>query len=166
MGYFYCLSLLRKIPSETLLINQHVVEPFSFNAQQLDHMTATLTKRKALLAELLPWDEPNYGIDERWVRFSPYGSKTKSGRNVKVSLKTFNHSSNSRTYTFALNLPAGFEANPKAASVTIPPRTEKQTDFNLAIDTSIDPGTYVITADVQQEQWNLPRWTEAIIEVE
>ena len=50
--------------------------------------------------------------------------------------------------------------------VTIPPRTEKQTDFNLVIDTSVDPGTYVITADVQQEQWYLSRWTEAIIEVE
>ena len=166
MGYFYCLNLLRKIPSGTLLINQHVIEPFSFSVQGLDHMTDSLRRRKALLAELLPWEEPNYGIDERWIRFSPYGSKTKAGRNVRVSLKTFNHSNASRTLTFALHLPAGFDAIPATASVTIPPRTEKQTDFDLAIDTSVDPGTYVITADVQQEQWNLPRWTEAIIEVE
>jgi glyoxylase-like metal-dependent hydrolase (beta-lactamase superfamily II) len=166
MGYFYCLNLIRKIPPGTLLINQHVVEPFNFNARQLDHMTATLTKRKALLAELLPWDEPNYGIDERWIRFSPYGIKTRPGRNVKVSLKTFNHSDASRKHTFTLNLPAGFDSEPKTASVSIPPRTEKQTDFNLIIDTSVDPGTYVITADVRHEQWNLPRWTEAIIEVE
>ena len=166
MGYFYCLNLLRKIPSETLLINQHVVEPFSFNARQHDHMTATLTKRKALLAELLPWDEPNYGIDERWIRFNPYGSKTKPGRTVQVSLKAINHSNASRTLTATLNLPAGFDAEPKTASVTIPPRTEKQAGFNLFIDTSVDPGTYVITADVQWEQWNLPRWTETIIEVE
>ncbi len=166
MGYFYCLNLIKKIPNGTLLINEHVVEPFSFNAGQLDLMTATLTKRKALLAELLPWDEPNYGIDERWVRFSPYGSKARPGRNVQVSLKTFNHSNAFRTFTFALNLPAGFDAMPPTTSVTIPPRTEKQVDFNLSIDSSVDPGTYVITADVQQEQWNLPRWTEAIIEVE
>ncbi|HUV67729.1 MAG TPA: NEW3 domain-containing protein, partial [Sedimentisphaerales bacterium] len=99
-------------------------------------------------------------------RFGPYGSKARPGRTVQVSLKTFNHSSTSRKLTFALNLPAGFEATPPTASVTIPPRTEKQTDFNLAIDTSVDPGTYVITADVQQEQWNLPRWAETIIEVE
>jgi len=166
MGYFYCLSLLRKVPPGTLLINQHVVEPFSYTARQLDHMTATLTKRKELLAALLPWDEPNYGIDERWVRFSPYGSKTKSGRTVQVSLKAFNHSNASRTLTFTLNLPAGFYAMPATASVTIPPREEKQADFDLVVDSSVDPGTYVITADVQQEQWNLPRWTEAIIEVE
>jgi glyoxylase-like metal-dependent hydrolase (beta-lactamase superfamily II) len=166
MGYFYCLNILRKNPTGILLINQHVVEPFSFNALQLDHMTATLNKRKELLAKLLPWDEPNYGIDERWVRFSPYGNKTRPGRNVKVCLKTLNHSTNSRTYTFALNLPAGFGSEPKTASVTIDPRTEKQTDFNLIIDSSVEPGTYVITADVQQERWNLSRWTEAIIEIE
>jgi glyoxylase-like metal-dependent hydrolase (beta-lactamase superfamily II) len=166
MGYFYCLDLLKKIPPGTLLINQHVVEPFSFSAQQIDLMTATLTKRKALLAELLSWDEPNYGIDEQWVRFSPYGSKTKPGRNVRIGLKTFNHSNTSGTFTFALNLPAGLDAEPKTASITIPPRTEKQSNFNIAIDASVDPGTYVITADVQHEQWNLIQWTEAIIEVE
>jgi glyoxylase-like metal-dependent hydrolase (beta-lactamase superfamily II) len=166
MGYFYCLDLLSKIPAGTLLINQHVVEPFSFSARGLDHMTDSLRRRKALLAELLPWDEPNYGIDERWIRFGPYGSKARPGGSAQVSLKTFNHSNNPRTYTFALNLPAGFKAEPKAASVTIPPRTEKQADFKLVVDSSVDPGTYVITADVQQEQWNLLRWTEAIIEVE
>ena len=166
IGYFYCLNLLKIIPAGTLLINQHVVEPFSFNAQQVNHMTAILNKRKELLTELLPWDEPNFGIDERWIRFSPYGSKTRSGRNVKVSLKTFNHSDASHTYTFTLNLPVGFQAESRTASVTIDPRTEKQTDFNLIIDNSVDPGTYVITADVQQGQWNLRYWTEAIIEVE
>ena len=166
MGYFFCLNLLRKIPAGTLLINQHVVEPFSFNDRQLDLMTATLNKRKALLAELLPWDEPNYGIDERWVRFSPYGSKTRPGRSAQVSLKVINHSNTSRTLTAALNLPAGFDATRPAASIAVPPRAEKQLDFNLVVDSSIKPGTYVITADVKQEQWNLHQWTEAIIEVE
>ncbi|MHC4324890.1 MAG: MBL fold metallo-hydrolase [Planctomycetota bacterium] len=166
MGYFYCLDLIKKIPPGTLLINQHVVEPFSYTARQIDHMTATLIRRKALLAELLAWDEPNYGIDERWVRFCPYGCKTKPGRNIQVSLKAFNHSKASRTLTFALNLPAGLDAVPASASVVIPPREEKQADFKIVVDSSAKPGTYVITADVQQEQRNLPRWTEAIIEVE
>jgi glyoxylase-like metal-dependent hydrolase (beta-lactamase superfamily II) len=166
MGYFYCLSLLKKIPPGTLLINQHVVEPFSFSEQQIDLMMAILTKRKTLLAELLPWDEPNYGIDERWVRFYPYGCKTKSGQLVHVSLKTFNHYNTSNTVSFALNLPTGFKAESKTAKLTVPPRNEKQADFNLAVDASVVPGTYVITADVQQEQWNLRQWTEAIIEVE
>jgi hypothetical protein len=166
MGYFYCLNLLRKIPPGALLINQHVVEPFSFGARQLDHMSETLTTRKELLTELFPWDEPNYGIDERWIRFSPYGRKAKPGQTVQISLKAFNHSNASRMFTFALNLPSGFDAIPTTASVTIPSRTEQQVDFGLIISASIDPGTYVLTADVQLKQWNLLRWTEAIIEIE
>jgi glyoxylase-like metal-dependent hydrolase (beta-lactamase superfamily II) len=166
MGYSYCLSFLKKIPAGTLLINQHVVEPFSYNDRQIDLMTETLTKRTALLAELLPWDEPNYGIDERWVRFYPYGCKTKPGQTVKISLKAFNHSNSSHSVSFALNLPAGFKAESKTVKLTIAPRTEKQADFNLAIDKSVVPGTYIITADVQQGQWDLRQWTEAIVEVE
>ena len=166
MGYFYCLNLLRKIPHGTLLINQHVVEPFSFSNKQIDLMTATLTKRKALLAELFPWDEPNYGIDERWIRFSPYGRKAKSGQTIQISLTAFNHSDASRKFTVSLNLPDGFDEKATTASVTIPSQAEKQVDFSILIGASIDPGTYVLTADVQLNKWNLPRWTEAIIEVE
>jgi glyoxylase-like metal-dependent hydrolase (beta-lactamase superfamily II) len=166
MGYFYCLNLLRRIPSGTLLINQHVVEPFSFSHGQLNHMTEKLTRRKALLAKLFPWDEPNYGIDERWIRFYPYGAKAKPGQTIQISLKTFNHSEVSRVFTVALNLPAGFDAMPTTTSITVSPRTEQQVDFNLLVGASIAPGTYVLTADVQWQQWNLPRWTEAIVEVE
>jgi glyoxylase-like metal-dependent hydrolase (beta-lactamase superfamily II) len=166
MGYFYCLNLLRKIPPGTLLINQHVVEPFSFSDSQIDLMTATLTKRKEFLAELFPWDEPNYGIDERWIRFSPYGQKVKPGKAIQISLKAFNHSDASRMFTVSLNLPAGFDTKHTTASVTIPSQNEKQVDFSIPISASIDPGTYVLTADVQVDQWNLSRWTEAIIEVE
>ncbi|MCP4611202.1 MAG: MBL fold metallo-hydrolase [Planctomycetes bacterium] len=166
MGYFYCLNLLRKIPPGTLLINQHVVEPFSFSNWQIDHMLATLTKRKVLLAELFPWDEPNYGIDERWIRFYPYGQKAKPAKTIQVSLKVFNHSDTSRMFTVSLNLPAGFDAKHPTASVTISSQTEKQVDFSILIGASVAPGTYVLTADVQLNQWDLPRWTEAIVEVE
>ncbi|MHC4105379.1 MAG: MBL fold metallo-hydrolase, partial [Planctomycetota bacterium] len=165
-GYFYCLNLLKKIPRGTLLINQHVIEPFSFSNRQIDHMVATLTKRKALLAEVFPWDEPNYGIDERWLRFSPYGRKAKPGKTIQISLKAFNHSNDSRMFSVSLNLPTAFIASPTTASVTIPSHTEKQIDFSILIGTSVKPGIYILTADVRLNQWNLQHWTEAIIEVQ
>jgi glyoxylase-like metal-dependent hydrolase (beta-lactamase superfamily II) len=165
-GYLYCLNMLKKIPPGTLLINQHVVEPFSFSDKQVDYMITTLTERKALLAELFPWDEPNYGIDERWIRFYPYGQKAGPGQSVQVSIIAFNHSNTSHIFRTSLNLPAGFEAKRRTASVTIPSQTEKQVDFSITIDSSISPGTYVVTADVQLDKWYLPQWTEAIIEIE
>ena len=158
MGYLYCLDLVRKMPAGTLLVNQHVVEPFAFTPAQLDHITATLTKRKMLLAELFPWDEPNYGIDERWIRFFPYGLKSSPGQTIKAGLRVFNHSSVRRKFTVALNTPAGFEAEPATASITVPPQT-------VLIGASIKPGTYVLTTDVRSNQWSLARWTEAIIEI-
>ncbi|MBL7152860.1 MAG: MBL fold metallo-hydrolase [Phycisphaerae bacterium] len=166
MGYLYCLDLVRRMPPGTLLINEHVVEPFAFSAGQIDHITATLTKRKALLAELFPWDEPNYGIDERWIRFSPYGLKTKPGRTAQISLRAFNHSNGSRRFAVALNVPAGFLVEHPTAAITVPPLTEQQIEFNLRAGASVEPGTYVLTADVRLGEWNLARWTEAIIEIE
>jgi len=166
MGYLYCLDVLRKVPPETLLINQHVVQPFRFTAAQLDHMTAMLVKRKALLAELFPWDEPNYGIDERWIRFYPYGQKTKPGRTIQINLKVFNHSQTPHKFKTTLNLPTGFSTAREDASATVPPRTEGHMDYTLQVAPSADSGTYVITADVEWDQWKLRRWTEAIIEIE
>ncbi len=165
-GYLYCLNLLKKIPSDTLLINQHVTEPFRFSNKQIDHMIATLTERKSLLAELFPWDEPNYGVDERWIRFSPYGRKAKAGKTIEISLKAFNHSNVYRKFSVSLNLPAGFDAITTTASITVPSQTEKQVDFSIQIGAPVDPGIYILTADVRLNQWNLQRWTEAIIEVQ
>ncbi|MFH1718414.1 MAG: MBL fold metallo-hydrolase [Planctomycetota bacterium] len=164
-GYFYCLDLLRKVPAGTLLINQHVVQAFSFSDAQLDHMSQALVERKALLAELFPWEEPNYGIDERWIRFYPYGSKTRPGQTIQLSAKIFNHADVPRMFTVALNMPAGFDAASASVSATIPPQTERQVDFSILAGAAVSPGTYIITADVKWGQWQLPRWTEAIIEI-
>ncbi|MHC4680062.1 MAG: COG1470 family protein [Planctomycetota bacterium] len=125
-----------------------------------------MTKRKALLAELFPWDEPNYGIDERWIRFYPYGRKAAPGQTVRISLKVFNHSNVAHTFSASLNPPAGFDAVPGTASATVPPRTERQLNFELSVGASAETGTHVVTADVEWAQWSLPRWIEAIIEVE
>lgn len=165
-GYFYCLNLLKKIPSGTLLINQHVIEPFSFSDSQINHMITTLTKRKSLLAELFPWDESNYGIDERWIRFYPYGQKAKPGQAIKISLIALNHSNTSHRFTFSLNPPSEFDIKTRKASINVPSQTEKQVDFNILISPSVESGIYVLTADVQLEKWNLPQWTEAMIEIE
>jgi glyoxylase-like metal-dependent hydrolase (beta-lactamase superfamily II) len=165
MGYLYCLDVLRKMPPGTLLINEHVVEPFRFSAGQLDQMTETLAKRKTLLAELFPWDEPNYGIDERWARFYPYGQKTKPGRTARISLKILNHSEVPHKFIATLHLPSGFSAAHKVASINVDPRTEGHIDYDLQVGPHVEPGTYVLTADVEWGQWKLVRWTEALVEV-
>jgi glyoxylase-like metal-dependent hydrolase (beta-lactamase superfamily II) len=163
MGFLYCLDRLQKMQSEYLLINQHVVEPFRYSQGQIRHMIDKLKKRRRLLAKLFPWDEPNYGIDEKWARIYPYGQKIKPGQNVEISVKIFNHSNSSHTYTAGLNVPKGFLLKPEKASINIQSRAEKEVRFEIVVPNNISEKVYVITSDIRFEKWDLRHWSEAIL---
>jgi len=165
MGYFYCLDLLHKIPAEHLLINQHVLEPFRYSKDQIEHMTKVLEKRRQILADLFPWDEPNYGIDEQWARIYPYGQQAKAGQCVGVAVRILNHSSSAHTYTVSLNVPESFQSEPKTASVRIEPQKEAQIQFKIALPQRVSRNLYVITCDVEFEKWHLSEWCECLIEI-
>ena len=165
MGYFYCLDFLRKMPPDYLLINQHVVEPFRYNQEQIQHMIAKLEKRKRILAKLFPWDEPNYGIDERWARIYPYGQKIKPGQNAEITVKIFNHSNSSHTFTVSPNVPKEFRLKPKKASINIQPRKEGEARFEIVVPNNISKKVYVLTSDIKFDKWDLRHWSEAILEV-
>jgi len=165
MGYFYCLGFLRKMPPDYLLINQHVLEPFCYNQEQINHMTEVLQKRKQILAHLFPWDEPNYGIDEQWARIYPYGQKVKAGQRLKIAVKILNHSNSSHTFTVSLNVPKEFRLKPEKASINIKSRKEREARFEIVVPNSISEKVYVITSDIKFDKWDLRHWSEAILEV-
>jgi glyoxylase-like metal-dependent hydrolase (beta-lactamase superfamily II) len=165
-GYLYCLDLLtRKIPPETLLINQHVVEPFRFDADQLRHLKETFTQRRQLLRDLFPWDEPDFGIDEQWARIYPYGQEILSGQWATMTVKLLNHSSNSNTFTVALNAPAGFETEPRRISITALPGQEVDAQFRLRTVGQLSRSIQVVTADVQVGPWDLRQWCEGLVKI-
>jgi len=165
MGYFYCLDFLRKMSPDYLLINQHVLEPFRYNQEQLKHMTEVLEKRRQILARLFPWDEPNYGIDEQWARIYPYGQKVKAGQRLKFAIKIFNHSSSSHVFTVKPNVPEGFQLRPATASVNIKPKKEAETHFEIIVPNTVSEKVYVITSDIKFGKWDLRHWCEAMIEI-
>ena len=41
-------------------------------------MERQLVERNEILKDLIAWHNPNYGIDEQWARFYPYGQRVKS----------------------------------------------------------------------------------------
>ncbi len=165
MGYFYCLDHLQKMRPDYLLINQHVVEPFRYNQEQIQHMIAKLEKRKRILAKLFPWDEPNYGIDERWARIYPYGQKVKAGQSLEIAVKIFNHSGSSNIYTVKPHVPKGFQLSPERISVKIKPRMEVEARFEITVPVEVSKNLYVITSDIKFDEWDLRHWSEAILEV-
>jgi len=164
-GYFYCLDLLLKMPQDYLLVNQHVVETFRFNKPQLEHMAEVLTKRTEILADLFPWDEPNYGIDERWARIHPYGQKVKAGQELEIIVKILNHSSSSHVFTVKPNVPDGFGVKPEKVSRNIEPRKEAGIRFAVTVPSSISESLYVVTCDVEFDKWDLRHWCESMLEI-
>ena len=165
-GYLYCLGLLRnKAPADALLINEHVLEPFRFDADQLKHMASVFAQRGELLRNLLPWDGPNYGVDEQWVRIYPYGQEVRTGEWVNLAVKILNHSATPNTFTVALNAPAGCEVEPAKASVTAQPDQEVEIPFKLIAKTRPAGSIGVVTADIQMGPWDLRQWCEGLVKV-
>lgn len=164
-GYFYCLDLLLKMPQDYLLVNQHVVETFRFNKPQLEHMIEVLTKRTEILADLFPWDDPNYGIDERWARIHPYGQKAGFGQNIEITVKILNHSSSVRTFTVKPNVPEGFGLEPKKMSRSVEPRKEAEIRFRATVPSDAAKSLYIITCDVEFDKWDLRHWCESMLEI-
>ncbi|HNS19675.1 MAG TPA: MBL fold metallo-hydrolase [Sedimentisphaerales bacterium] len=165
-GYLRCLDLLQHtIPPDALLINEHVLEPFRFDAGHLKHMESVFIRRAELLRELFPWDEPNYGIDEQWVRIHPYGQEAQAGRWANLAVKILNHSPAANTFTVTLNAPQGCEIEPARASIAASAGQEVEIPFKLRVGDRSPGEVCVLTADIQVGPWDLRQWCEAIVKV-
>jgi len=161
-GYLYCLKILRGLPRKVWLVNQHVDPTFQFSDDQYTRMQAELLNQRAALAELAPWPDPNYAIDESWARIDPYGSEVRDGQNVELRLKILNHSPRPETYRVRWNLPAGWKVVEADREVSIPPRAER---ILRAVLTAHGNGLQVATADVAFGSRQLAEWVEALVRV-
>ena len=164
-GYLRCLDILATLPDNRMLVNEHVSPVFQFDAPQLALMRKTLAERKALLAELFPWDEANYGIDEQWARIYPYGQTACPGQTVEVEVRILNHSGRSHEYTVTPHGPEGSRVEPPSARLTVEPRTEGAIAMRIGVPASAISSACVITADIAFDGWNLCHWCEALIEI-
>ena len=165
-GYLLCLDILEELPADCLLVNEHVGPAFRFDRNQLDHMRDMLVRRRSLLAELFPWDDANYGIDERWARFCPYGQSVQPGQTVTLAVRILSHSDRPHEYTVTPHVPSGFQIKPTQAKLMIDPGQETPAVFRVTIPASAASPVAVVTADVAFDEWDLRHWCEAIIALE
>ncbi|MGE5296232.1 MAG: MBL fold metallo-hydrolase [Solirubrobacterales bacterium] len=165
-GFLYCLALLQnKIPRDALLINEHVLEPFRFDEDQLRPMAEVLKRRGELLQELFPWDNPNYGLDEQWARIHPYGQEIKAGEWASLTVKILNHSPTANSFTITLNAPQGVEVEPRTATIQADPAREVELRFRVKTSPDSSDSVRVITADVQAGAWDLRQWCEGLLRI-
>lgn len=163
MGFFDCLEQLRGLPPDTLLVNQHVPPAFRFSPAQIDRMESSLHRRLELLRDLVPWDDPNFALDEGWARLYPYGEQVEPGGTVRGSLVIMNHSPRTQEFRVGLNLPPGWARQP-LEPVRVPPRQEGVASFTVTVPEAAT-GLHVVTADLAWGDWELREWTEMMVEV-
>ncbi len=164
-GYLRCLEVLAALPSDCMLVNEHVSPAFQFDGAQLQLIRKTLLERKALLAELFPWDEANYGIDERWAQILPYARTARPGETVEMQIRILNHSDLTHEYAVALHGPVGYRTEPQNARLTVEPRREGSVTLRITVPATESDRICVVTADVAFDKWDLRHWCEAQIEV-
>lgn len=161
-GFLQCLRILDGLPRQTWLINEHVEPMFRFDAAQRDRMRAELRKRRALLAELTPWPDANYAIDESWAAIRPYGSEARRGERVTLQVRIRNHTARPETYRLSWNTPPGLRLTEADKEISVPPGKEAAAK---AAFIAAEPGLQVVTADIGFAGRQLREWTEALVRV-
>ncbi len=162
-GYPRCFKIVRELPKNTWLINQHVPHVFRFSGRELTYLEAQYAKRTKILRDLFPWDDPNYGIDERWATFYPYGNKMKPGEMREVEVRLINHSPTQRIFKITPHGRQGVKVLSKPSSTKL--RSRAEGTVKVKIQAPRVPGVYIITADIESEGMHFREWVETIIEV-
>jgi hypothetical protein len=166
-GFRYCLEHVKQCAPDAMLINQHVGPAFRFTGTQLDAMREVLEKRVELLRALVPWDDPNFAVDESWARFHPYASTLARGASATFTLRIMNHSPQTHTFTVTPHAPPGWTlSTPSPLAVQIPAQQEGTVTISCAAPADAKEGIQIITADLAWNEWDLREWTEAMLIVE
>jgi len=164
LGFDYCISLIQKL-KPTHLYNQHMEYPWIFDEGQLGMIKTNLSSRLKLFAKLFPYDSPNYGTDEHWVRCYPYQQKAKRGSTVNIRIDVTNHSSKPKTLVCYPEIPQAWNVNIATESIHIPSQMDGSSSFTFKIPEEIVPGLYVIPVSIDSDYWHLAQFKEFLIEV-
>ncbi|MDF2686589.1 MAG: Methylcarbamate-degrading protein [Clostridia bacterium] len=142
------------------IINQHQLKAFKFNLGELDFMRKTLLQREKILSELLPWESPDFGIDNDWARAYPYEQTAHSGDIITISIEFTNHSFSTAEVKAEPILPYGFEfADKQSIYLNLPPRTsgftyeyvenpDLKAEFTIKLSETLKQGLYIIPFNI------------------
>ncbi len=164
-GYRRCIHLLRRYRPD-LILNQHQGKAFHFTDEQLSYMEEMLIARQAMLAELLPWEDPNFGVDEGWLRAYPYEAETCAGASCALEARATNHAA-PQTLKVEAVLPPGWSGESHSPSFTKEIGGELLTiaSVTLHIPPGVEPGSYPVALRVTWGERYLGQICHAIVKV-
>ena len=162
-GYLLCLKKVRDVKEDHWLVNEHIRYVFSFSEKELNYLETRYRERIKTLSELFPWDDPNYGIDEQWAVFYPYGATLPEQGQSELKVRITNHSPKERTFKVTPRTYGGVKLLAHKTSLTLAPRESGELSVNIQAENK--PGNYIVTADVQSEGMDFRDWIEALITI-
>jgi glyoxylase-like metal-dependent hydrolase (beta-lactamase superfamily II) len=165
IGLDRCLAILQALQPE-ILFNPHVELGFSFSAEQYAAMRENLVRRREVLAKLLPWDDPNLGIDDQWVFCHPYEQHVRAGDRAALDLVATNHCDSAGLLAAQLTLPAYWRESELRAQVLLPPSCCRQASFGFRVPEGTGPGRYAVPVSVTFRDTQFPQIAEAVIMVD
>jgi glyoxylase-like metal-dependent hydrolase (beta-lactamase superfamily II) len=169
VGFDACLALVQDLKPDYIL-NSHVDVGFTFSEALCQFMRANLAERERLYGTLVPWDHPNYGMDEHWVRCHPYEQHVTAGDTAQLDVVIINHSDERREAVCHPLLPDPVDGREWGCvapqRVDIPPQAEGRARFVFAIPPETVPGRYVIPVDVTYQHRRLGPFREAMLVVD
>ncbi len=120
-----CIEIFRKhMPEHIMQMNFGV--SWSFTTDQLDYMERVYSEREELWGQVLPWDHPDFGTDEHWVRSYPYEQDAPTGATVCVDIQFTNHGPSAVEAKVEPVLPEGWQWHPERGNtqVEVPGKTD------------------------------------------
>jgi len=165
VGFQYCLDLIEKL-KPTHMFNCHVPDAFTFTPEEIEFMRHNLDEREKLFGQLTPWDHANYGLDASWVRCFPYTQTAGPGDTVQAQVVITNHSTESHAAACRPVFPKAMEAGPSEwIEATAASKCECSLPLRVTLPSTLRAGRYVIPIDVRFGPWQLPQFTEMLVDI-
>jgi glyoxylase-like metal-dependent hydrolase (beta-lactamase superfamily II) len=160
-GFDRCLHLLKRLQPD-LLVAAHY-GPVPVSQAYLDKALDALSEREVLMRKLLPWDDPNFGLDPYWIRTYPYRQSILPGQQATLEAIILNHSDEPRVATVTLRVPTGWKAMP-GAPLRISAHREGRIRLEAVAPLEPTQRREVLGLAVQFGSRNLGEFAEAIVD--
>lgn len=165
-GYFRCFDIVSELPRNTWLVNQHIDHRFRFTAEELGFLRTSYRQRRELIAGFVPWDDPNYAVDEQWAWFHPYGQQSNAEAVVEAELKLINHSPGPREFQVTVHGTEYLKPEQAQASLSLEGREQGSLKFRFRVAPGVSPGTQVYSASIRTGDVVLDHWIEGLVHIE
>jgi hypothetical protein len=164
-GYLLCLKKLRDIDEPFWIVNEHIAYVFAFTDKELDYIENRYRDRIAILAELFPWDDPNYGIDEQWAVLYPRTLEVTHKQAVTFEVRVTNYSDKARTFRVTPRLPEGVTLVAPSPPLNLAAGKSGAAIVVVQVTPKAKVGNQLLTADIESEGMSFRSWVDAVLMV-